>query len=113
MYHSPTELRDERRRRLLYGIFAFALVASALICAGVGLAMLTPDDRMIRLGAMRDFASASAEPVDIAVDQLDVSRLIPNRPSLSEDIVFVVRDNAEYRAFLGIDPPSGCFLSWR
>jgi hypothetical protein len=75
--------------------------------------LLAPTTPLVRLGPESRFATAVDKPVDVAVKQLQTSKLIPNRPSLSEDIIFVVRDAGAFRAFLGTDPVSGCFLSWR
>lgn len=113
MYQSPRELRDERRRHHLYFFFAFSVVTAAVVCGVLGFLMLTPRTPLVRLGPTSNFGSAGEQPVDVAVQELDVSRLIPNRPTLSDDVIFVVRDGGEFRAFLGIDPSSGCFLSWR
>jgi hypothetical protein len=113
MYQSPKELRDERRRRQLYLFFAFALIVAAVVCGVLGFLMLTPRTPLVRLGPTSKFGSAGDQPVDVAVQELEISHLIPNRPALSDDVIFVVRDGADFRAFLGIDPSSGCFLSWR
>jgi hypothetical protein len=113
MYQSPKELRDERRRRQLYLFFAFALIVAAVVCGVLGFLMLTPHTPLVRLGPTSKFGSAGDQPVDVAVQELEISHLIPNRPALSDDVIFVVRDGADFRAFLGIDPSSGCFLSWR
>ena len=113
MYQSPQELRDERRRQRLYLFFAFAMVTAAVVCGVLGFLILTPRTPLVHLGPTSKFGSAGDQPVDVAVQELEISHLIPNRPALSDDVVFVVRDGAEFRAFLGIDPSSGCFLSWR
>lgn len=113
MYQSPKELRNERRRRQLYLFFAFAVITAAVVCGLLGFLMLTPRTPLVRLGPTSKFGSAGDQPVDVAVQELEISHLIPNRPTLSDDVIFVVRDGADFRAFLGIDPSSGCFLSWR
>jgi hypothetical protein len=114
MYETVEDLRDARRRRVLYTIFAIGMGVSAIICAFLTFAVFTPGARQVRLGAESIFARAGTEPVDIAVRQLETSKLIPNRPTLSEDVIFVVRDQQHgFRAFLGTDPATGCFLSWR
>ena len=113
MYQSPNDFQDEIRRRRLYLVFAAGMGVAALICGFLFLAMLAPSSRTVRLGPESKFAVADDRPVDIAVKQLETSKLIPNRPSLSEDIIFVVRDAGTFRAFLGTDPVSGCFLAWR
>ncbi len=113
MYQSPRELRGERRRRWLYLFFAFGMIAAAVICAVLGFLIITPGTLLVRLGPTAKFSSAGDQPVDVAVKELQVSRLIPNRPTLSDDVIFVVREGGDFRAFLGTDPSSGCFLSWR
>lgn len=109
----PREYRDERQRRRLYAIFTVGMLTAAAICAVLGFLVLAPSTPLVRLGAESRFVSADDRPVDIAVKQLGISRLIPNRPTLSEDIIFVVRDRGAFRAFLGTDPTSGCFISWQ
>ena len=113
MYHSLDDFQDERRRRALYLVFTAGLTIAAAICAVLGFLVLTPAQPLVRLGPERKFAAAGDRPVDIAVKRLETSKLIPNRPSLSEDVIFVVRHAGEFRAFLGTDPSSGCFLSWQ
>ncbi len=113
MYRPSIELRDERRLRRLYILFTLALAATLVICATIGILLLAPSAKLVRLGAEAKFANAASEPVSVAISQLDVSQLIPNRPTLSEDVVFVVRDGVTLRAFLGTDPSNGCFLSWQ
>ena len=113
MNQSPAELRQERQRRQLYLLFTVSVVTAAIICGVLGYLVLTPSTPLVRLGAEDRFAGAGDEPVDVSVKQLGISHLIQNRPSLSEDVVFVVRDQGTFRAFLGTDPSSGCFLSWR
>ena len=85
---------------------------AAIICAILLYVVLLPGTTLVRLGPESRFTEADAQPVDIAVKQLRTSELIPNRPSLSEDVIFVVLDAGVFRAFLGTDPQSGCFLSW-
>lgn len=113
MYRSTYDERAERRRRWLYRAFAVALGLATITCMGLGGMMLMPGTSLIRLGMTSNFTSAGKAPVDIPVKQLAVSRLIPNRPALSEDVIYVVSDGRALRAFLGTDPNSGCFLSWR
>jgi hypothetical protein len=113
MYQTSAEQRDEARRRLLYLIFALGMGAAVVICLVLAVVAWAPRTDLIRLGRESRFAEAVDHPVDVEIKQLEVSKLIPNRPTLSEDVVFVVRDRGDYRAFLGTDPSSGCFLSWR
>ena len=113
MYQTPNGLREERRRRLLYLFFALGVGVAAAICAVLSFVAFVPGTPLVRLGPESRFVGASETPVAVAVEQLATSELIPSRPSLSEDVIFVVRDQSEFRAFLGTDPSSGCFLSWR
>ena len=113
MYQTEQDIREERRRRLLYLVFALGTGAAVVICAVVGFLAFLPQSDLVRLGPEERFATAESAPVDVPVERLGISGLIPNRPSLSEDVIFVVRDRGTLRAFLGIDPSSGCFLSWQ
>ncbi len=113
MYQSADDLQDERRRRYLYLVFAIGMGLAAIICGVLFFAMLAPGTPLVRLGPESRFARAGERPVDVPVKQLQTSMLIPNRPTLSEDIIFVVREDGAFRAFLGTDPVSGCFLSWQ
>ena len=112
MYQAYDDSPQERRRRYLYIVFAAGMALSAAICAVLMYVILLPGAPLVRLGPESRFAGATARPVDVAVRQLRTSELIPNRPTLSDDVVFVVRDAGVFRAFLGVDPQSGCFLSW-
>lgn len=113
MYETTTDFREERRRRLLYLVFAFGMGAAAIICLVLAYVVFAPSNRLVRLGSESRFVGAADEPVDVPVRQLETSKLIPTRPTLSDDVIFVVRDQNGFRAFLGTDPASGCFLSWQ
>lgn len=113
MNRSTYEQVDERRQRQLYALFTFSMVTAAVVCGALGFLMLMPGTAAVRLGPVSKFTGAADQPVDVAIKQLSISKLIPNRPQLSDDVVFVVREGDAYRAFLGTDPLSGCFLSWR
>jgi hypothetical protein len=113
MYQTEYDIREERRRRLLYVIFAAGMGTAALICAILGFLAFLPQPDLVRLGSEERFTTAETMPVHVAVKQLNISELIPNRPTLSQDVIFVVRDRGTLRAFLGTDPSSGCFLSWQ
>lgn len=113
MYQTERDIREERRRRLLYIVFALGTGLAVAICGVVGFFAFLPQTSLVQLGPEQRFVTAETEPVDIAVKQLAISKLIPNRPTLSEDVIFVVRDRGTLRAFLGTDPSSGCFLSWQ
>ncbi len=113
MYQTEQDFREERRRRFLYVKFAISISVAAVICAVLSYFVFIPESSLVRLGPEERFATAGSTPVDIAVKQLSISELIPNRPTLSEDIIFIVQDRGAFRAFLGTDPSSGCFLSWQ
>lgn len=113
MYQSSADFQEERRRRRLYLVFAIGMGITAVICSVLGFAVLAPATPLVRLGPESRFDTARERPVDVAVKQLSTSKLIPNRPTLSEDLVFVIRDAGTFRAFLGTDPSSGCFITWR
>ena len=113
MYQAQGELQDERRRRQLYAAFTISVLFAVGVCTVLGFLVLAPSTPTVRLGPAGKFANAAETPVDIAVKRLEVSKLIPNRPTLSEDVIFVVREGDAFRAFLGTDPSSGCFLSWK
>lgn len=52
-------------------------------------------------------------PQRFAVDKLEVSSWAKQRPEVSEDIIFVMRDqDGVWWAFLGLDMRTGCFLNW-
>lgn len=106
------DMREARQRRILYFIFTLAMVTSAVICMGLLYAMGTPSPRTVALGRLERFAVGV--PVDVPVRRLETSKLIPNSSTLSEDIVYVVKQaDASYRALLAIDPTRGCLLNWQ
>lgn len=106
------ELREARRRRILYFVFTLSLVASSVICVVLLFAMGNPPNRPIALGNVDKFTVG--EPEDVAVKQLETTKLIPNHSTLSEDVIYVVKQpDGSYRALLGMDPVHGCFLSWK
>lgn len=113
MYQTDYDIREERRRRLLYLVFAVGTGLAVVICGVVGFFAFLPASSFVRLGPEERFATAETAPVDVAVKQLSISEMIPNRPALSQDVIFVVRDRGTLRAFLGTDPSTGCFLSWQ
>ncbi len=113
MYQQPADIIQERRRRLLYLVFSLGMGAALVICAVLGYLIMAPGTPVVRLGSEGKFTGAAETPVHVPVKRLGISRLIPNRPSLSEDVIFVVRDRDRFRAFLGTSPSSSCFLTWR
>ncbi len=106
------ELRAARRQRILYFVFALSLLIATVICGALFYAMSKGDVRPITLGPASRFAVG--QPIDVAVKQLETSKLIPTRSLLSEDVIFVVKQaDGRFRAWLGVDPVAGCFLSWQ
>jgi hypothetical protein len=112
MYYSEAHLRNERRRRLMYLLFGASMFLTVAICSTILFLMLNPATGRREVGVPNGFTVG--EVSEVAVDRLELSRLLPNSPRWSEDIVFVVKqpDNS-YQAFLGLDPVSGCKLNWR
>ncbi|MBA3945169.1 MAG: hypothetical protein H0X37_11475 [Herpetosiphonaceae bacterium] len=105
------DLREARQRQIMYGIFAVGMVASLVICVGLLYAMTRQTPKLVRLGPVTKFVAG--QPVDVAVKELETSKLIPNRSVLSEDVIYVAKQaDGSYQALLGVDPVNGCFLSW-
>lgn len=112
MYETEADIREERSRRLAYLAFAISMLLSVAICGGILFVVLVPAEGRRLVGAEAAFAVGEIE--EVAVKRLELTELLPNKPNWSEDIVFVIKqgDNT-YRAFLGLDPLSGCKLNWR
>jgi len=112
MYQTEATLREERTRRLLYLLFGVSMIVSVAICGTILFFMLSPVQGKRLVGRDADFAAG--EVAEVPVKQLELSKLLPNSPQWSEDIVFVVKQgDASYQAFLGLDPQSACKLNWR
>lgn len=96
----------------MYLLFGASMFLTVAICGTILFLMLNPATGRRALGDTNGFAVG--EVAEVAVDRLELSKLLPNSPRWSEDIVFVVKqpDNS-YQAFLGLDPQSGCKLNWR
>ncbi|GAC1564079.1 MAG: hypothetical protein NVS4B8_04160 [Herpetosiphon sp.] len=106
-----TETRETRQRRVMYIIFAVGMLISLAICGWLFVAVAKQPIHLVRLGPLQTFKVA--QPIDVPVKQLETSKLIPSRSNLSEDIIFVVQQtDGSFRAFLGLDPVSGCFMLW-
>jgi hypothetical protein len=112
MYQTESDLREERTRRLMYFLFSASLLISALICGTILFFVLAPMQGKRLLGDEGKFVAG--EVAEVAVERLELTKLLPNAPQWSEDIIFVVKQNdASYRAFLALDPKTGCKLNWR
>ena len=96
MYQTEQDLREERRRRVLYLIFAISIGVTAVICAVLSYFVFIPESSLVRLGPEERFATAGSTPVDVAVKKLSIFELIPNRPTHSEDIIYFVMNRMTY-----------------
>jgi hypothetical protein len=112
MYRSEAEVQEERTHRLLYGLFGLSMLLSIAICSVILFAVLVPEQGKRQLGDTTDFVVGQV--AEVPVSRLDTSRLLPQAPNWSDDIIFVIKQpDYSYRAFLGIDPVTGCKLNWR
>jgi hypothetical protein len=112
MYTTEAQLREERVRRLLYVLFSITVVVSIAICSVILFFVLAPEQGQRRLGKESDFVVG--EIAQVPVQQLGVTKLLPNAPNWSEDVIFVVKQSDDsYRAYLALDPVTGCKLNWR
>lgn len=112
IYYSEKDWRDERRRRWLYLFFGACMIVSVLIIGAIMFAVVSADEERRLVG--RDAEFSVMQVAEVPVKRLDLTTLLPNRPNWSQDIIFVVkREDSTYRAFLGLDPLSGCKLNWR
>ncbi len=112
MYQTQAELREARTKRWLYILFGLSMLVLAGTCTVLLVLMSAPTNATRAIG--RDSAYVAGEVVEQAVDRLRVTELMPGAPNWSEDIVYVIKqpDNT-YRAYLGLDPTTGCKLNWR
>ncbi len=112
MYQTEADLREDRRRRILYLVFGVAMTISALICGVVLFLVTNPPAGRRHVGQERDFTPGRV--AQVAVERLELTQILPNAPRWSDNIVFVIRraDNT-YTAFLGFDPVTGCILKWQ
>ncbi|HEX6291006.1 MAG TPA: hypothetical protein VFZ66_17605 [Herpetosiphonaceae bacterium] len=112
MYQTEADLREERTRRLLYLLFAASMLISAVICGLILFSILAPAQGKRLLGEETEFVVG--EVAQVPVKRLELSKLMPNSPQWSQDIIFVIRQRDDsYRAFLALDPKTGCKLNWR
>ncbi len=111
-YYGEKDWRDERRRRWLYLFFGACMLTSAVIIGTILLAVLGAGEERRLIGPASEFTVMDV--AEVPVERLELTALLPNRPNWSQDIVFVVkREDNTFRAFLGLDPLSGCKLNWR
>jgi hypothetical protein len=112
MYQTEVDVREERSRRLLYVLFSVSLLVSAGICAVLLFFVLAPTQSRRMVGREAEFVVGDV--AQVPVKQLELSKLLPNSPQWSEDIIFVIKQtDHSYRAFLALDPQTGCKLNWR
>jgi hypothetical protein len=111
-YETEGDLRERRNRRLAYTLFTISMLVSSIICGAILFATLAPPEGRRLVGEQSEFVAGDV--AQVAVDRLELSQLLPNTPIWSEDIIFMVRmpDNS-LRAYLALDPVSGCKLNWR
>ncbi|MCG8346904.1 MAG: hypothetical protein MI924_03905 [Chloroflexales bacterium] len=103
--------RQERNQRLALIIFGIALFGVVLFCAMIGWQILAPGPREIAAGAVNTYSVNT--PQRFVVPKLAVSAWVRQRRDVSEDVVFVFYDqDGSWRAFLGMDTVTGCFLDW-
>lgn len=111
VYQTEVDVREEQRRRIAYFFFAISMIVSVAICATIVFMVMTPDQGRRMIGQESDFAIGEVE--DVAVKRLDLTELLPTKPNWSEDIIYVIKQpDSSYRAFLGLDPQSGCLVKW-
>lgn len=112
MYETAADFREARNRRIAYIFFAVSMAVSTVICAIILFLVLAPKEGKRFVGQDATFAVGAV--VEVPVTRLELTQLLPNSPTWSEDVIFVVkqRDNS-YQAFLALDPQTGCKLNWR
>ncbi len=112
MYQTEADLREERTRRLMYLLFGISMFISVAICGVLLFLVLTPAQQQRLLG--REGRFAVGQVVEVPVKRLELSKLLPNSPQWSEDIIFVIKQpDQSYQAFLALDPQTGCKLNWK
>lgn len=112
MYQTQKEAREARTKRWLYVLFGLSLLVLAATCTVLLVFMSAPTNATRAVG--RDSAYPVGEVVERAVTRLRVTESMPGAPNWSEDIVYVIKqpDNT-YRAYLGLDPTTGCKINWQ
>ena len=108
---SPQIQQQERRQRLLFALFGLALTIALVSFCFVGFQIVARSPREIDAGRVSDYVDNV--PRRFAVEKLDVSTWSQRRMDVSDDIIFVMREqDGTWRALLGLDMRTGCFLSW-
>lgn len=112
IYETQAERREARTKRWLYVLLGLSMVVLAATCVVLFVLMSVPTKATRTVG--RDSAFPVGAVEEKAVDRLRITEMLPNAPKWSEDIVYVIKqpDNT-YRAYLGLDPTTGCKLNWR
>lgn len=105
------EARREHQQRLaMVGIGTLLVLALAVFCF-VGVQIVTPEQREIDAGLVTEYVDNV--PRRFEVEQLSVSLWAERRQDVSDDIIFVMREqDGTWRALLGLDMRTGCFLHW-
>jgi hypothetical protein len=112
MYQTEADLREDSRRRVLYLFFGIGLSISAVICGIVLFLVVSPPAGRRHVGRELDFAPGRV--AEVPVDRLELTKVLPNTPTWSDNIIFVIRQpDDSFNAFLGFDPVSGCILNWQ
>lgn len=112
IYENQGEQRHARTNRLLYIGLGLSMLVLAATCTVLLVLMSAPTNGTRTIG--QNSAYAVGDVKERAVKRLSVTELMPGAPNWSEDIVYVVKqpDNT-YRAYLGLDPQTGCKINWR
>ncbi len=105
------EGREERTQRVLVAVLIVAILVNVVITCFLGWQIVMPGPREIAVGTRADYVADV--PRRFEVEKLDVSDLVKSRMMVSEDIFFVVQDDAgNWHALLGLDVRTGCFIHW-
>lgn len=105
------QAKHDALQRPMFLAFGVVLLLSAAIFCFVGFQIVARAPREIPAGHASDYRPNV--PQRFETEKLEVSSRARQRPALSDDIVFVVRsENDTWRAFLGLDMQTGCFLNW-
>lgn len=112
MYQTETQTREARTRRLLYLALGASILILVATCMALMVLMSAPTNVTRPIG--RDTEYTVGEVYQEAIERLSITELMPGAPNWSEDIVYVIKQpDASYRAYLGIDPVTGCKINWQ
>ena len=101
--------RMERSRRRAVRILSIALGLAGLFCVFLFFSIINPPARARAVGKVSSFPIGTT--VQISVPRLNVSDTLRNRPSASEDPLFVTRRaDGTWRVILGWDSQTGCIV---